>query len=177
MFDFVFDFFSRLLDVFRGSVGNEVARNLILLQRERALIIAQTFVTDVYVFDQSGYFNVSEQRRHDTIYYLFKDGKFGVLEPAVQASMKNSKQYLRFVSDEVESDGIGVYIPFEVCFIKSKNIRNMVMATSRPMESRIEAMKRFVENYDKMHAGKPATGDQPTDLSRISILSKLAQKN
>lgn len=168
------EFFSRLLDVFRGSVGNDVTRHLILLQRERALVIAQTFVTDVYVFDQVGYFNVSELRRHDTVYYHFKDGKFGVLEPAVQAAMRYSKQYLRYVQDEVERDTIGVYVPFEVCFIKSKNIREMVMASSRPMESRIEAMKRFVENYDKSHGNK---GEQSTEHNRMSILGKFTQKD
>lgn len=174
MLNYFRDFFSRLLDVFRGSVGNEVTRHLILLQRERALIIAQTFVTDVYVFDQVGYFNVSELRRHETVYYHFKDGKFGVLEPAVQAAMRSSAQYLRFVRDEVEQDGTGVYVPFEVCFIKSKNIRDMVMASSRPMESRIEAMKRFVENYDKSHGNK---SDHPSEHTRLSILGKFAQKD
>nr|QHA33761.1 hypothetical protein [Atrato Virga-like virus 6] len=172
--EYIREFFGRLLDVFRGSVGNEVTRHLILLQRERALIVAQSFVTDVYVFDHTGYFNTSELRRHNTVYYHFKDGKFGVLEPAIQAVMRSPKQYLRYVRDEVEVDGIGVFVPFEVCFIKSKNIRNMVMASSRPMESRIEAMKRFVENYDKVHGGK---SDPVADQTRISILSKFAQKD
>lgn len=117
---------------------------------------------------------MSELRRHDTVYYHFKDGKFGVLEPAVQASMKTTRQYLRFVRNEVEQDGIGVYIPFEVCFIKSKNIREMVMASSRPMESRIEAMKRFVENYDKTHSNKSET---VAEHPRSSLLSKFAQKD
>lgn len=84
------------------------------MQRDRALLIAGAFATDVYVFDEVSYFNAAETRRFETVYYKFQGGKYAVLEPAIQQTFRRSRYYRRFVRDEVAADHIGIYIPFEV---------------------------------------------------------------
>lgn len=165
--EFVFDFFSRFLDVFRGCIADEIVRNLVTMQRDRALLIAGAFATDVYVFDEISYFAAAETRRFETVYYKFQSGKYAVLEPAIQQTLHRSRRYKRFARDEIATDHIGVYIPFEVCFAK---IRTPAGAYEQhaPMQSRVAAMRQFIYNYDKAQASAKA----PPQVDRWGILEK-----
>lgn len=167
MFVWIKDFFSRVLDVFRGNIAREVLMELVAIQRERALCIAGNFVTDVYVFDNKAYFATAEIRRHETIYYHFRDGKFAVLESAIQRTIRDNRVYMRFAKDELQSDQIGVFVPFELCFIKSDHVRDLVKSSMLSVEDRISAMRKFVDNYDRMHS-------EPEQ--RQTLLEKLGSK-
>lgn len=154
---FLRDLFERFIELFRGSISNEIVRELVRLQRERALVIASTVLTDVYVYDGKAYFKTAEVRRHENIYYQYKDGKCAVLEESIQRVVRSCAAYARFTGDLVLQDSIGVLVPLEVCFIKTQANRDL-MASPAKLEDRVAAMRRFVQDYDA--ANSPPTPAQ-----------------
>lgn len=155
---FIKDLFARFLELFRGSISNEIVRELVRLQRERAITIARTVLTDVYVYDGKAYFRTAEVRRHENIYYQYKDGKCAVLEESIQKVVRTCAAYSRFTSDLIVEDDIGVLVPLEVCFIKTQANVDLALSPAN-LEDRVAAMRKFVRDYDAAHSPPaPAQG-------------------
>lgn len=151
--------FHKFMELFRGSITDSIVANLLELQHQRALSIAAEFVTDVYVYDDSAYFSTAEQRRFEVIYYHFREGKYAVLEPSVQNTLRNVDTYRKLAPSHTRVDRIGAYVPFDQCLLKKRGVTEMLNPSDMPLSDRVAAMRQFVDSYDKARQSpSPALG-------------------
>lgn len=86
----------------KRAIAKEFTRESIEIQKSLATKVASHVKTDVYIFDDTGYFVNASIEMLNTVRHLKKDGRFTVLSATAQKVMKNNNEYLQFNTNKDE---------------------------------------------------------------------------